>query len=74
MVPHCKNSRISWKHRGDAKVLDDPEKLPQAKHVKKLPAPKRGYVHTIDAGQLARGVQILAHGDKGKVRSSGWRC
>jgi pyrimidine-nucleoside phosphorylase len=51
---------------GDSKVLDDPEKLPQAKHVKKLPAPKRGYVHTIDAGQLARGVQILAHGDKGK--------
>jgi pyrimidine-nucleoside phosphorylase len=51
---------------GYSKVLDDPEKLPQAKHVKKLPAPKRGYVHTIDAGQLARGVQILAHGDNGK--------
>ena len=34
-----------------------------AKHTKKLPAPKRGYVHTIDAGQLARGVQILAHGE-----------
>ena len=37
---------------GDTKVIDDPEKLPQAKHAKKLPAPKRGYVHTIDAGQL----------------------
>ena len=24
-----------------------------AKHTKKLPAPKRGYVHTIGAGQLA---------------------
>ena len=33
---------------------------------KKLPAPKRGYVHTIDAGQLARGVQILVHGEDGK--------
>ena len=48
---------------GDSKVIDNPEKLPVAKHTKKLPAPKRGYVHTIDAGQLARGVQILAHGD-----------
>jgi len=48
---------------GDTKVIDNPEKLPVAKHTKKLPAPKRGYVHTIDAGQLARGVQILAHGD-----------
>ena len=48
---------------GDTKVIDDPEKLPKAKHTKKLPAPKRGYVHTIDAGQLARGVQILVHGD-----------
>ena len=48
---------------GDIKVIDDPEKLPKAKHTKKLPAPKRGYVHTIDAGQLARGVQILVHGD-----------
>jgi pyrimidine-nucleoside phosphorylase len=47
---------------GDTKVIDDPEKLPKAKHVKKMPAPKRGYVHTIDAGQLARGVQILAYG------------
>jgi len=48
---------------GDTKVIDNPDKLPTAKHTKKMPAPKRGYVHTIDAGQLARGVQILAHGD-----------
>ena len=53
---------------GDTKVIDDPEKLPKAKHVKKLPAPKRGYVHTIDAGQLARGVQVLAHGEDGKSK------
>ena len=51
---------------GDPKFIDDPEKLPKAKHTKKLPAPKRGYVHTIDAGQLARGVQILVHGEDGK--------
>ena len=52
---------------GDTKVIDDPDKLPTAKHTKKMPAPKRGYVHTIDAGQLARGVQILAHGDGTKI-------
>jgi len=51
---------------GDTKVIDDPEKLPKAKHTKKLPAPKRGYVHTIDAGQLARGVQVLAYGEDGE--------
>ncbi len=51
---------------GDVKVIDDPEKLPKAKHTKKLPAPKRGYVHTIDAGQLARGVELLVHGEDRK--------
>lgn len=52
---------------GKTDCIDDPEKLPQAKHVKKLPAPKRGYVHTIDSGQLARGVHMLAFDDKGKL-------
>ena len=51
---------------GDPKYLDNPEKLPVAKHTKKLTAPKRGYVHTIDAGQLAKGVQILVHGEDKK--------
>ena len=52
---------------GNPSLLDNPDKLPTAKHTKKLAAPKRGYVHTIDAGQLARGVQILVHGEgKGK--------
>ncbi|MDP0499439.1 MAG: thymidine phosphorylase [Verrucomicrobiota bacterium JB022] len=49
---------------GDTSVLDDPSKFPEAKYVRKLPAPKRGYVHTINAGMIARGVQILAEGDK----------
>ena len=52
---------------GKTACIDDLEKLPQAKHVKKLPAPKRGYVHTIDAGQLARGVHKLAFDEKGKL-------
>ena len=50
---------------GDTSYIDDPEKFPQAKHVRKLPAPKRGYVHTINAGMIARGVHILATGKKG---------
>lgn len=45
---------------GKTAYLDDPDKFPKAKHVRKLPAPKRGYVHTINAGMIARGVQLLA--------------
>ena len=45
---------------GDTSVIDDPEKFPTAKHVRKLPAPKRGYVHTINAGLIADGVAKLA--------------
>ena len=39
---------------GKTDCIDDPEKFPQAKHVRKLPAPKRGYVHTINAAMIAR--------------------
>lgn len=48
---------------GKTAYIDDPEKFPKAKHVRKLPAPKRGYVHTINAGMIARGVQLLATGN-----------
>lgn len=51
---------------GDTAVIDDPEKFPTAKHVRKLPAPKRGYVHTINAGMIAEGVQKLAMKKNGK--------
>lgn len=40
--------------------IDNPEKFPKAKYTKKLPAAKRGYVHMINAGMIARGVQELA--------------
>ena len=33
-----------------------------AKHIRKLPAPKRGYVHTINAAMIAHGVHILGAG------------
>jgi pyrimidine-nucleoside phosphorylase len=47
---------------GDTACLDNPDLLPKAQHVRKLSAPKRGYVHTINAGMIARGVKILATG------------
>ena len=51
---------------GDTSVIDDPDKFPTAKHVRKLPAPKRGYVHTINAGLIAEGVAKLAIKKNGK--------
>lgn len=47
---------------GDSTFIDHPEKFPQAKHIRKLPAPKRGYVHTISAAMIARGVHLLGGG------------
>lgn len=51
---------------GNTDFIDDPEKFPKAKYVRKLPAPKRGYVHTIDAGMIAQGVAKLAQRKNGK--------
>ncbi len=51
---------------GDVSYIDDPEKFPKAKHVRKLPAPKRGYVHTINAAMIARGVSLLGAGKDAK--------
>lgn len=52
---------------GNTDFIDDPEKFPKAKYVRKLPAPKRGYVHTINAGMIARGVRQLATRKNGKL-------
>jgi pyrimidine-nucleoside phosphorylase len=52
---------------GDPRMVDDPDKLPKAKHCKKLPSPKRGYVHTINAGMIARGVRLLAERKNGTL-------
>ena len=54
---------------GDASYIDDPDKFPKAKYIRKLPAPKRGYVHTINAGMIARGVQLLSVNKNG-----GWNA
>lgn len=50
---------------GDTDFIEHPEKFSQARYVRKLPAPKRGYVHTINAGMIARGVQLLAQDKQG---------
>jgi pyrimidine-nucleoside phosphorylase len=47
---------------GDTAYIDHPEKFPAARHIRKLPAPKRGYVHTINAAMIARGVHLLGAG------------
>ncbi len=52
---------------GSAPWLEDPSKYPMPKHVRKLPASKRGYVHNINSGMIARAVQILAKTKTGKI-------
>lgn len=47
---------------GDTSFIDHPEKFPHARHIRKLPAPKRGYVHTINAAMIAQGVHLLGAG------------
>ncbi|MGF1530808.1 MAG: thymidine phosphorylase [Puniceicoccaceae bacterium] len=71
---HIKNGSALAKFRemveaqgGDVSMIDDPDKFPQATHCRKLPAPKRGYVHTINAGMIARGVHTLAKTKSGKL-------
>ena len=52
---------------GDVACIDNPDKFPKAKYTKKLAAPKRGYVHTINAGMIAKGVHLLALTKKGTL-------
>ena len=54
---------------GDTSYVDHQDKFQAAKHVRKLPAPKRGYVHTINAAFIAQGVSILSsnHDKKSKI-------
>ena len=53
---------------GDTVFIDHPEKFPAARHIRKLPAPKRGYVHTINAAMIARGVHLLGAGKEDRAR------
>lgn len=52
---------------GDARVCDDVKRLPAAKHTKPIPAPKSGYVQTIECDQI--GYAVIALGGGRKVTS-----
>jgi len=47
---------------GDARVVDDPRRLPQARHTRVLRAPRTGVVTRVDAGLLGRAATLLGAG------------
>ncbi|MDR2738087.1 MAG: thymidine phosphorylase [Puniceicoccales bacterium] len=55
---------------GDTSYIDDPTKYQRAKYSRKLSAQKRGYIHTVDAGMIARGVKILSTKKDGTIDHS----
>jgi pyrimidine-nucleoside phosphorylase len=52
---------------GDARVCEDVKRLPVAKHTRPIPAPKSGYVQTIECDQI--GYAVIALGGGRKVAS-----
>ncbi|MDR1890556.1 MAG: thymidine phosphorylase [Puniceicoccales bacterium] len=52
---------------GDTSYIDNPEKYPKAKYSRKLSAQKRGYIHTVNASMIARGVSILSKKSDGTI-------
>ena len=61
-IATMKSHRARQRWRREQAFIDHPEKFPAARHIRKLPAPKRGYVHTINAAMIARGVHLLGAG------------
>src|SRR5262249_32615210 len=51
---------------GDARVVDDPKRLPQAQHTLDVPAPKAGYVAAIQCEQVGIACVILGGGRERK--------
>jgi thymidine phosphorylase len=52
---------ITWQG-GDAGVIDDPKKLPSARHTHVIAAPKAGYVTALDALLVGRAAVALGAG------------
>jgi pyrimidine-nucleoside phosphorylase len=52
---------------GDTSYIDNPGKYPQAKYSRKPSAQKRGYIHTVNARMVARGVRILSKKADGTI-------
>ena len=55
---------------GNSAYIENPDKFKTAKYVRKLPAPKRGYVHAINSGMIAWGVKVLSTNKKGVIDHS----
>ena len=47
---------------GDARVVDQPERLPRARLVRPVPAPAAGYVNEVDAREIAQAALRLGAG------------
>ncbi len=47
---------------GDPRVVDDPRRLPRARHTRLLRAPRSGVVTRVDAGLLGRAATLLGAG------------
>lgn len=53
--------------QGGKNIAENPELLPKAKHCISLPAPKRGYIHSIDSKLIAQGVELLSKQENEKL-------
>jgi pyrimidine-nucleoside phosphorylase len=49
-------------HGGDARVIDDPSRLPRAPHTNVVRAPRAGVATRVDAGALGRAATLLGAG------------
>jgi len=47
---------------GDPRVVDDPDRLPRARHARTVRAPRAGRVSRVDAGVLGRAATLLGAG------------
>jgi thymidine phosphorylase len=54
---------------GDPPAIDDPKKLPQAKHTMTLSSPKSGYIATLQCEQIGTACVILGGGRERKEDS-----
>jgi pyrimidine-nucleoside phosphorylase len=53
-------------HGGDARVIEDPSRLPRAPHTNVVRAPRAGVATRIDAGALGRAAALLGAGRQRK--------
>jgi pyrimidine-nucleoside phosphorylase len=54
---------------GDPRAIDDPEKLPQARHTMKLSSPRSGYLASLQCEQIGTACVILGGGRERKEDS-----